>query len=347
MSFELEALLALLIGAGVSAAATPPMARLARALGIIDVPGGYKQHGRPTPYLGGVAVLVGVLAAMLIVAGVSGPVPWVALTAAAVCALGTIDDRSPVPPGVRLIIQAGIATLAWAAGFGWELGLPGWANFVLTIGFVLLAANAFNLIDNIDGTAAGSAAMSAAGVGVIALGVATDSWPVVLAAATVGACLAFLPFNLATPSRIFLGDGGSTLLGFLLAVAAMGTLGGQSVLTALGAAALLVAVPALDTAITMVSRFRRGSPILAGGRDHVTHLIYARVGSTRLTAAIIAIAQGAFSVLAIAVVRWDVPVVLVLGGLVLLTALATIIWTLRPGGGKAADGRIAQLRKAG
>src|SRR5258708_1175604 len=118
MSFELEALLALLIGAGVGAVATPPMARLARATGVMDIPGGYKPHEGPTPYLGGVAVLVSVLTATLITAGVSSPVPMIALAAIAICALGTADDRRPIPPLVRLALQAGVAAAVWGAGAG-------------------------------------------------------------------------------------------------------------------------------------------------------------------------------------------------------------------------------------
>jgi UDP-GlcNAc:undecaprenyl-phosphate GlcNAc-1-phosphate transferase len=347
MSFELEALLALLIGTGVGAVVTFPMARVARATGIMDVPGGYKQHDRPTPYLGGVAVLLSVLTATLIVAGVSSPIPVIALAATAICVLGTVDDWRPISPVIRLAVQAGIAVAIWGAGAGWDLALPDWANLVLTIGWILLASNAFNLIDNIDGAAASAAAVSAAGIAVIALGAAAHSWPALLAAAVLGACLAFLPYNLSKPARIFLGDGGSTLLGFLLAVAAMRGLSGESIPTALVAAALLIAVPLLDTAITFVSRFRRRSPILNGGRDHVTHLIYGAVGSTRLTAAIIVIAQGVCSALALAVVRLGLPALPLLATLVLLTTLTTTIWLVRTGVSRTPNGRLAQLRKAG
>lgn len=347
MSLELEALLALLIGMGVGVIAVPPMARLARATGIIDVPGGYKQHERPTPYLGGVAVLLAILTATLVMAGVSSPIPAIALAATAICALGTLDDRRPIPPAVRLAVQAGIAAALWGAGAGWDLGVPDWANLVLTVGWVLLAANAFNLIDNIDGASSSAAAMSALGIAAIALGATGDSWPALLAAASLGACLAFLPYNLATPSRIFLGDGGSTLLGFLLGVAAMGTLSGESVPTALIAAILLIAVPVIDTAVTLGSRRRRGSPMLAGGRDHLTHEIHGRVGSIRATAAIIAIAQVACSALAFAVLRLGVPALALIAALMIFTILATIIWIIRQGPAKAPGGRIPELRKAG
>jgi UDP-N-acetylmuramyl pentapeptide phosphotransferase/UDP-N-acetylglucosamine-1-phosphate transferase len=335
MSLELEALLALLIGAGVGAVALPPMARLARATGIVDVPGGYKQHDRPTPYLGGVAVLLAVLTATLIMAGVSSPIPAIALAAIAICALGTLDDRRPIPAGVRLAVQTAVAVIVWDAGAGWSLSVPDGINLVLTVGWVLLAANAFNLIDNLDGTASSAAALSALGIVVIGFGAGLASWPALVAAAVLGACVAFLPYNLARPARIFLGDGGSTLLGFLVAVAAMGALSASSVPTALVAAVLLVAAPLLDTAATMTSRRRRGSPILAGGRDHITHEIYARAGSARLTAATIAIVQGACSALAFAVVRLHEPVLSVLAVVFLLTLFVAITRVTRPTASRA------------
>jgi UDP-GlcNAc:undecaprenyl-phosphate GlcNAc-1-phosphate transferase len=342
MSLELKAVLALLIGAGVGAVVTPPMARVAQATGIIDVPGGYKQHGRPTPYLGGVAVLLAVLTATLIMAGVSSPIPMIALTATAICALGTADDWRPIPPIGRLAVQAGVALVIWEAGAGWSLSVPDGINLVLTIGWVLLAVNAFNLIDNLDGTASSAAAISALGIMVIAFGAGLASWPALLAAAVLGACIAFLPYNLAQPARIFLGDGGSTLLGFLLAVGTMGALSVHSVPTALVAAVLLIATPLLDTAVTFTSRRRRGSRILAGGRDHITHAIYARVGSARVTAAVVAIVQAVCSGLALAVVRFHGAGVPVVAVVFLLTLFATITWVTRPTASKAPRNRFAQ-----
>jgi UDP-GlcNAc:undecaprenyl-phosphate GlcNAc-1-phosphate transferase len=177
---------------------------------------------------------------------------------------------------------------------------------------------------------------------VIAFGAGAGSWPAIVAASVLGACLAFLPYNLAKPARIFLGDGGSTLLGFLMAVASMGALSVESVPIALLAAVLLIATPLLDTAVTMTSRRRRGSPILAGGRDHITHEIYARVGSARLTAAAIAIVQGLCSGLALAVVRLHGPALPALAVVFLLTLFATISWVTRPTNPKAARNRFAQ-----
>src|SRR3954447_11611434 len=215
MSLELKALVVAAVAMALAGLAAPVMARVASAIGLVDRPGGYKQHERPTPYLGGAAVLLGVVAATLITVGLPGPIAFILVGAALICLLGTLDDRRPIAPGLRLFGQAAVAAGIWAAGGGWALPVPDWANLALTVGWVLLAANAFNLIDNLDGTSAGAAAGSALGVAAVALVEGGGAWPAVLAAAVLGACVGFLPFNLARPSRIFLGDGGSTLLGFL------------------------------------------------------------------------------------------------------------------------------------
>src|SRR4051794_21840051 len=311
---ELEALVAVLVSATVCAGSIRPVARLARRTGIIDRPGGYKQHERPTPYLGGAAVLLGVVAATLITVGLPGPMAFILAGAALICLLGTLDDRRPISPVLRLFGQATVAAGIWAAGAGWAFAMPDWANLALTVGWVLLAANAFNLIDNLDGASAGAAAGSALGVAAVALVEGGAAWPAVLAAAALGACVGFLPFNLARPSRIFLGDGGSTLLGFLLAVAAMGALPSKPSIPVLTAAVLLAGMALLDTTFVFVSRRRRGAPLMTGGRDHLTHRLYTGLRSARRVVAVIFSAQVAFSALAIAAIELQ-PVGTLVAGL--------------------------------
>jgi len=301
-----RAALALIAAAVVTGLATPLMAQVARRIGILDHPVGYKRHEGPTPYLGGLAILLGTMAATLPIAGVGSPLPAVAGCAAAICFLGTLDDWRPLPPFARMAAQAVIAVVLWIADAGWSLDLPGWVNCVLTVGWVVLATNAFNLIDNLDGTAAAAAAASALGIAIIALD-GSEVWPVVMAAAVLGAVAAFLPYNLNRPARIFLGDGGSNLLGLLLAVTAMAVLPGESAPVGLIAASLLLSVPILDAALTLAARRRRGIPLLTGGRDHVTHRILGLVGSVRMTAAIVAAVQLGFSAIAVAGIVSGLP----------------------------------------
>jgi UDP-GlcNAc:undecaprenyl-phosphate GlcNAc-1-phosphate transferase len=321
---ELQALMAGLVAALACACAVPQVARLARRTGIIDRPGGYKQHERPTPYLGGAAVLLGVVAATLITVGLPGPMAFILAGAALICLLGTLDDRSPIAPGLRLAGQAAVAAGIWAAGAGWALAMPDWANLVLTVGWVLLAANAFNLIDNLDGTSAGAAGASALGVTAVALFEGGAAWPAVLAAAVLGACLGFLPFNLARPARIFLGDGGSTLVGFLLAVAVMGALPAEPSITVATAAILLIGMTLLDTTYVFISRARRGVPLLTGGRDHLTHRLQARLGSARAVTLVVVAGQAAFSALAVAAIELGPTAILAADAIYCLAVVATV-----------------------
>jgi UDP-GlcNAc:undecaprenyl-phosphate GlcNAc-1-phosphate transferase len=298
MSLELEAVIAVAIGVTVAGVATPLMARVGDAIGLLDRPGGYKQHERPTPYLGGVAILIGVVAATLLVEGVASHIPLILLAAAGMCALGTIDDWKPIPPALRLAGHGAIGAAVWAGGAGWDFGAPAWIELVLTVGWVVLAVNTFNLLDNLDGAASSVAAATALGVAVIALATGGAAWAAVVSAALLGACLAFLPFNLARPARVFLGDGGSTVLGFLIAASAMGALNGEPSATVLLAAGLLIGVPALDTALVFISRRRRGVPMLAGGRDHLTHRANSRLGDPRKVALEVSSGQLALSAIA-------------------------------------------------
>jgi UDP-GlcNAc:undecaprenyl-phosphate GlcNAc-1-phosphate transferase len=298
MSLELKALLAVAVAAAVAGLASPLMARLAVLVGLLDRPGGYKRHERPTPYLGGVAILLGVAAATTAVEGLASPLPVVLLGAAAMCVLGTVDDWRPIAPATRLAVQAAIAAAVWWGDAGWSTAFPTWVELVLTVGWVVLAVNTLNLLDNMDGAASSVAAASALGIAAIAIVAGGAAWAAVTAAALLGACVGFLPFNLARPARLFLGDGGSTVIGFLIAVSAMGALSDEPTTTVYLAAGLLIAVPLLDTALVFISRRRRGISMLTGGRDHLTHRVLARVHDPRKVALELAAVQLALAAVA-------------------------------------------------
>jgi UDP-GlcNAc:undecaprenyl-phosphate/decaprenyl-phosphate GlcNAc-1-phosphate transferase len=293
--------LAFTIGAAVCGMAIPPAITLAWRTGTIDRPGpGYKQHSRPTPYLGGIAILLGVIAAMVAVAPRTEQTALIALAAVFICGVGTYDDRRPISPWQRVIAQAGVGFALWVADAGWQSQAPDSIDAALTVAWVVAATNAFNLIDNLDGTAASAAGASAIGVGALALTLDGAAWSAVIAAATFGACAGFLPANLASPSRIFLGDGGSTLLGFLVAVGVMGAFAAEPSTAECALALLLIGLPVLDAAVATVSRSRSGISVLTGGRDHLTHRMLERLGSARRVAAAIGAAQLALCVAVVA-----------------------------------------------
>ena len=283
LAFALAAVLVLVL--------TPLAARLALRTGFLDHPVGYKQHGRATPYLGGTAVLFAFLVPALLWGGLSDRFLFVALGAAALWIVGTIDDRKNVPPGLRVAAEAVAGAGLWAGDLGWTVFSSDVLNLLLTVVWVVGVVNAFNLMDNLDGATGTVAAAVGIGIGAFALRhhdveLAGFAW------ALAGACAGFLRYNLARPARIFLGDGGSMPIGFLAAAGAMVAATGSSIgSAAVPCAALVVGLVVLDTTLVVVSRRRRGISLLTGGRDHLTHRLLAMTGSPQAVAAMLGILQ--------------------------------------------------------
>jgi UDP-GlcNAc:undecaprenyl-phosphate/decaprenyl-phosphate GlcNAc-1-phosphate transferase len=288
------------VGAGLLALVTVPIARwIAIATDFLDHPQSYKKHARAIPYLGG----AGVMAAFVIVGlvadagdSVSGFTTVLAMTFC-LCVMGTVDDRRTLPPGVRFLIQAGAGAVLWAGDIRWQpFGVPA-LDFLVTIVWVAGLTNAFNLLDNIDGASGTTGAVSAAGIGAVALSEGSGTLAAI-AFALSGACAVFLAFNLTDRRKLFLGDGGSMPLGFLIAGLAM------MLPTGLGDVAILAAVPLagvaiFDTSLVVVSRRRRGVGVLVGGRDHSTHRLLRPLGSPARVALVLGLAQAALGALAI------------------------------------------------
>jgi UDP-GlcNAc:undecaprenyl-phosphate GlcNAc-1-phosphate transferase len=293
----------LLLGLTVAVAATywmtPVAIRVADRLQFYDKPAGYKGHARPTPYLGGAAVMGGFVIAILVAAGDwSKTIPLVG-GVAVLWVVGTIDDRRTVSPALRVLVELGLATLIWAVGMGWNLHMGPALDLALTCVWVLAVVNAFNLFDNMDGTASAMALAACAGIALLAI-LHGHTWSPIVAVALAGACLGFLPSNMARPARIFLGDGGSMPLGFAVAVLAMraATISAPT-WKSLVVALLLVGIPVLDTSLVIVSRRRRGVSVLTGGRDHLTHRTRRFLPSARAVALTLGAVQVIVSVVAV------------------------------------------------
>ncbi len=298
-------LVAIAIGGILSAGGTWLIRRWSMAHGFVDRPGGHKGHSAPVALGGGVAVTLAVVAP--IVAGVwaasaiqSRPsiTPPAALAAhvdgivaktpaalaisagaCILCVLGLIDDRRPLPAGLRLVIHV---LVAGALVVGFELRmlshLPYAASAGLSILWILTLTNSFNFLDNMDGLACGVAAI-AAGVFAAAALLAGQVFVPTLCLLLAGALIGFLPFNL-HPARIYVGDAGSTVIGMLLAVFTILTsyvdprLGPRpfGVVTPL----VVMAVPLYDTASVFFLRWRSGAPIWRGDRRHFSHRLVRR-----------------------------------------------------------------------
>src|SRR5262249_8371533 len=155
---------ALVAAMGVTLLTTPLARRLAVRTAFFDHPVGYKGHSRPTPYLGGLAVMAGLLAGAVIFDGADDYKRLIG-AAIAICAVGTLDDRLGLGVTLRLIIQVLTAVAVWAVDLGWTMLQNDTANLVLTIVWVVGITNAFNLMDNQDGATGTVGAASSAGIG--------------------------------------------------------------------------------------------------------------------------------------------------------------------------------------
>jgi UDP-GlcNAc:undecaprenyl-phosphate GlcNAc-1-phosphate transferase len=303
---------------------TPLAIGIARRTGFVDKPAGYKGHTLPTPYLGGFAITLGTLAGAA-VGTIPGRYGIVVVCVAAVWILGTIDDRVSLPILVRVAAELGIAVALTASGIRWDVFDNGLADSVVSIVWVVGLMNAFNLMDNMDGATATVAAASSLGIGTLAL-IAGRLGITPLCFATAGACIGFLPRNLANPSRVFMGDGGSLPLGLLVAATTMSAVNSKYFgPSGVVIGALLAGMVILDTTLVTISRSRAGRPVLSGGRDHLTHRLFKRLGSPRRVALALAGTQLFVCGVTISVAQAGAGWVLLAGGFGIVAG-AVLIW---------------------
>jgi UDP-GlcNAc:undecaprenyl-phosphate GlcNAc-1-phosphate transferase len=282
--------------------ATPMAIAVATRTDFHDRPLGYKGHQAPTPYLGGAAVFIGFLLASGTLGDEFSRLAPLLACAFAVWGLGTLDDRVSLPVGFRLATESALATALWASDLGWDVFGADWANLLLTNAWVLGLVNAFNLMDNMDGAAATVGSVTALAVAGLAL-IEGDIALAALCVGLCGACAGFLRYNLASPARIFLGDGGSLTIGLVLAGSLMAVPSDHSSVPVLLAAVILAGLPVVDTALVLISRGRGGVPLLQGGRDHITHRLLPRLAKPRAVAITLGAVQAVLGVVAVAVVE--------------------------------------------
>ena len=275
---------------------TPVMRKIAIANQILDLPTSlHKSHTKAVPYLGGVAILIGVtlvsylalafsnftVSNFLLATSVLGP-------ALAMGLIGLWDDLKNLPPLPRFIGQS-VAGLVVAAALvlGSNVANPTGSTFadvLITVIWVVGICNSINFFDNLDGGAAGTAAISAIFLTYLAIN-SGQAFVAALSIVVAGATLGFLIWNRA-PARIYMGDAGALFLGVLLATLTIRL--NPDTQTSIGSFAtpiLLLAIPILDTTVAVLSRLRRGVSPFLGGKDHLSHRLV-RAGLSRKMAAI-------------------------------------------------------------
>ena len=274
----------------------PVVQRLALRMGWVDAPDGRRKiHTAPIPNVGGIAILGAALVGVgaMTLAAAELPDAWAAaltlpgkrvlIGALLIALVGLIDDLRDLRFQTKFAAQLAVTALAFTANLRIELfdgllgtGLLGTSvSFALTVVWMVGMMNAVNLIDGMDGLAAGVVAIAFAGLAAVHV-IGGNVGYLVLVAAMTGALLGFLRYNRA-PASVFMGDSGSLLLGYLLgAYALRGPSHGNAVLQ-LVIPAVVMGLPVLDILVSMVRRAAVGRPLFSPDRDHIHHRLVSRM----------------------------------------------------------------------
>jgi UDP-GlcNAc:undecaprenyl-phosphate/decaprenyl-phosphate GlcNAc-1-phosphate transferase len=282
----MQIVLPFLVALAVSGFATPVVRRVAQGAGYVAPPAADRWHRSPTALFGGVAIFIGLLGGIgfsAAVGGINGMRPadlpleavGIILAATVMFVTGVVDDRFGLKPATKLIAQTTAAGLVIAFGVVYPVTAWQSVNVLLTVFWFIAVTNALNLIDNMDGVAAGVAGIAATFLAISfllngAVGLA------VVCAALAGAAAGFLPYNY-HPASIFMGDSGSLVLGSLIAAlgAAYPATVPVGIVPVLFVPVFVAVIPILDTLLVTTTRTLAGRPLSEGGRDHTTHRLVA------------------------------------------------------------------------
>ena len=278
----LKMLAALAVAAVVSFLTTPMVKSLAYKVGAIDVPkDNRRMHKTPIPRLGGLAIFIAFLLTVLIFADIDRPIRGILLGAVMIVVLGVLDDILTLKALPKLLVQ--IAAAAMAVYHGCVIQFfsnpnvfsdatyisLGWLSVPVTIIWIVAITNAVNFIDGLDGLAVGVSAISTAALVVIALLVQEINIAVILIA-LFGACLGFIPYNM-NPAKIFMGDTGSTFLGYILATLSVTGLFKLYAIISFAVPFLILGLPIFDICFAFLRRIAKGQNPMVADRGHVHH----------------------------------------------------------------------------
>ena len=273
---------ALLVAAVVALIATPVVRSLAFKIGAVDVPrDSRRMHDHPIPRMGGLAIFFGFILSALIFVPLDAPLRGMLLGAVIIVILGIFDDIYALPALPKLLVQIAAAAVAVLMGnqievlsnpniFSsnpyWDLGF---LSIPISVFWIVGITNAVNLIVGLDGLACGVSTISSMTMLVIALTVAEPD-VALLMAALAGGCIGFLPYNL-NPAKIFMGDTGSTFLGFILATVSIEGLFKSYAIISFAVPFLMLGLPIFDTCFAILRRVSHGQSPMAPDRGHIHH----------------------------------------------------------------------------
>ena len=280
----------LFLAAIVTAVMTPLAVWFAPKIGAMDIPKDARRvHNKPMPRFGGAAIYIGMMTSLSVFALNGRGVLPIMIGCTIVYALGLIDDLTDMRPIIKFAGQMLAATVVFAMGVritfvkitiidllftsGHPILFGNVIDYLVTVLWLVAITNAVNLIDGLDGLAAGIAAISALCIAYVAY-IHGYELPTMLMMAVAGSALGFLPFNF-HPAKIFMGDGGSQLLGFAIAAfSVQGTVKGATIMVVL-LPALVLGLPIFDTLMAIIRRTSRHQSISTADKEHLHHRIMA------------------------------------------------------------------------
>ncbi len=272
---------------------TPGVKKVAIKVGAVDRPNARKVHTHVIPRLGGLAIYIGFMAAVLFCVPLHHELIGMLLGCTAIVAIGIWDDICNIPARVKLVGQIAAACIPVAFGiqiewltnpFGDILVLPEVIAIPVTIFWIIGFTNTVNLIDGLDGLAAGVAFIASISMFLLAVNL-NQFLPALIIVSMAGAALGFLQYNF-NPAKIFMGDTGSMLLGYTLAVSAVLGLVKTAATVALVVPIIALGLPILDTTFAIIRRRMSGVPIFQSDKGHLHHRLLA-LGMTQKQAVLI------------------------------------------------------------
>lgn len=293
-------------------ATTPLVRRFAFKIGAIDIPkDNRRMHKKPTPRIGGLAIIFGFTVATLCFAQPSRQLYGTLAGAAIIAVMGVIDDCKNLPAKLKFVIQIIAALVVVFAGDikidvftnpnflsdnpYWVL--PEWLSVTLTVIWIVFITNAVNFIDGLDGLAAGVSAIMT--ISLVFISIRVGEYPIaILGIALMGSCFGFLPFNF-NPAKIFMGDTGSTFLGFMLATLSIQGVFKSYAVISFAVPLLILGLPLFDALFAMIRRILRGQSPMTADRGHLHHRLVDMGFSQKQTVFILYAISGVLGITAV------------------------------------------------
>ena len=319
MDARLQFIPIMIVGFGTALCLTPLTRQIAMRLGVTAAPNTRNIHTRHVPLMGGAAIYIGFVLSVLLFSPPDHLRELGAIVAGTtlLALIGYLDDRRHISPRLRLLVMVAAAIIASLAGVQIRLFNLAVVDISLTVFWIVALINAINWIDNMDGLAAGTSAITA---GVFLLLALSQGQILVsmLAAAIFGSALGFLIYNF-NPSSTFMGDMGAYTLGFVLAILAIKLkFAAQPVNVTWMVPVFVLALPILDINLAILTRVLEGRPLMLASKDHVSHRILSFGASQRQTLALLYLFSVLYGLTALFISQAEVSQALAIGGLALL-----------------------------